>query len=164
MGGRDRGDLLGLGLGLGLARDVKGKQRKTCNCWDAGSVLLFSRYHGGDTCYRVPAGVVELNAGHHVCMPHALLLHTHTLTLQAVGINACNRAYWRGDAKKESLQRVYAITFPDPKQLKEYKHRIEEVSGRRRQEGKGRVGGRRGGGGAGRRQRCRAGNIAMATL
>ena len=27
---------------------------------------------------------------------------------------------------------MYAITFPDPKQLKEYKHRIEEVRGERR--------------------------------
>ncbi len=53
-------------------------------------------------------------------------------------MNACNRAYWRGDAKKESLQRVYAITFPDPKQLKEYRHRIEEVRGGRGEDQGGR--------------------------
>lgn len=38
-----------------------------------------------------------------------------------------SRAFWRGDVKREPLQRVYAITFPDTKQLKEYQHRIEEV-------------------------------------
>ena len=44
-----------------------------------------------------------------------------------MGVTAVNRAYWRADAKRESLQRVYAITFPDPKQLKEHMHRLEEV-------------------------------------
>ena len=51
----------------------------------------------------------------------------HDSYLKAVGVTACNRAYWRADAKRESLQRVYAITFPDPKQLKEHMHRLEEV-------------------------------------
>ena len=45
-------------------------------------------------------------------------------------MTACNRAYWRADAKRESLQRVYGITFPDPKQLKEHMHRLEEVRGK----------------------------------
>eukprot|EP00983_Pelagomonas_calceolata_P095904 1158067-Pelagomonas_calceolata.AAC.16 len=38
-----------------------------------------------------------------------------------------SRAFWRADVKREGLQRVYGITFPDTKQLKEYQHRIEEV-------------------------------------
>lgn len=38
-----------------------------------------------------------------------------------------SRAFWRADVKREPLQRVYAITFPDHKQLKEYMHRMEEV-------------------------------------
>lgn len=45
----------------------------------------------------------------------------------AAGVTAMSRAFWRGDVKREPLQRVYAITFPDTKQLKEYQHRIEEV-------------------------------------
>ena len=39
-------------------------------------------------------------------------------------------AYWRGDSKNEMLTRIYAITFPDRKLLKEYLHRIEEAKKR----------------------------------
>ncbi len=39
------------------------------------------------------------------------------------------RAFWRADVNREPLQRVYAITFPDAKLLKEYQHRMEEVGG-----------------------------------
>jgi threonyl-tRNA synthetase len=46
---------------------------------------------------------------------------------QAAAVTNASRAFWRGDVKREHLQRVYAITFPDTKQLKEYQHRIEEV-------------------------------------
>jgi threonyl-tRNA synthetase len=47
--------------------------------------------------------------------------------LKAVAVTNASRAFWRADVKNEPLQRVYAITFPDTKQLKEYKHRIEEA-------------------------------------
>lgn len=72
------------------------------------------------TLYRV-GPMVDLCSGPHL---------PSSGYLKAVGVTACNRAYWRGDAKREGLQRVYAITFPDPKQLKEYKHRIEEAKKR----------------------------------
>jgi threonyl-tRNA synthetase len=39
-------------------------------------------------------------------------------------------AYWRGDASREMLTRVYGITFPDKKLLKEYLHRVEEAKKR----------------------------------
>ncbi len=39
-------------------------------------------------------------------------------------------AYWKGDAKKEMLTRVYGISFPDRKALKEYLQRIEEAKKR----------------------------------
>jgi threonyl-tRNA synthetase len=48
---------------------------------------------------------------------------------QAFGVTNVSRAFWRADVKREGLQRVYAITFPDAKQLKEYQHRMEEVRG-----------------------------------
>jgi threonyl-tRNA synthetase len=47
---------------------------------------------------------------------------------QACAVTNVSRAFWRADVKREGLQRVYGITFPDNKQLKEYQHRIEEVS------------------------------------
>ncbi len=39
-------------------------------------------------------------------------------------------AYWRGDQERESLTRVYAISFPDRKLLKEYLDLLEEAKKR----------------------------------
>lgn len=46
---------------------------------------------------------------------------------QACAVTNTSRAFWRADVQREGLQRVYAITFPDNKQLKEYQYRMEEV-------------------------------------
>lgn len=72
------------------------------------------------TCYRV-GPMVDLCTGPHL---------PNTGYLKAVGINSMSRAFWRADAKKESLQRVYGITFPDEKELKDYQHRLEEAKKR----------------------------------
>jgi len=39
-------------------------------------------------------------------------------------------AYWRGDAKNEMLQRIYGTAWANPKQLKDYLHRLEEAEKR----------------------------------
>lgn len=39
-------------------------------------------------------------------------------------------AYWRGDSKREMLTRIYAISFPDQKMLKEYITLLEEAKKR----------------------------------
>lgn len=39
-------------------------------------------------------------------------------------------AYWRGDSKNPMLTRIYAISFPDRKLLKEYLHQQEEAKKR----------------------------------
>lgn len=39
-------------------------------------------------------------------------------------------AYWRGDSKNEMLTRIYAISYPDKKLLKEYLHQLEEAKKR----------------------------------
>lgn len=39
-------------------------------------------------------------------------------------------AYWRGDAKNEMLTRIYGISFPDRKSLKEYLQLLEEAKKR----------------------------------
>ena len=69
------------------------------------------------TLYRV-GPMVDLCRGPHV---------PNTGILKAVAVTNASRAFWRADVKNDPLQRVYAITFPDAKQLKEYKHRIEEA-------------------------------------
>jgi len=39
-------------------------------------------------------------------------------------------AYWRGDSKNASLQRIYGTAWADKKDLKEYLHRLEEAEKR----------------------------------
>ena len=42
----------------------------------------------------------------------------------------CNAAYWRGDAKRETLQRIYGIAFQKKEDLQVYLDRIEEAKKR----------------------------------
>ena len=46
--------------------------------------------------------------------------------IKAAAVLSFAGAYWRGDAKNKMLQRIYAITFPDKKELDAYLFRIEE--------------------------------------
>lgn len=39
-------------------------------------------------------------------------------------------AYWEGKADAETLQRVYGVSFPEPKQLKEWETIQEEAAKR----------------------------------
>jgi threonyl-tRNA synthetase len=39
-------------------------------------------------------------------------------------------AYWRGDASRKQLTRIYGVTFPKAKDLEEYLHRLEEAKKR----------------------------------
>lgn len=50
--------------------------------------------------------------------------------VKALKILKTSGAYWRGDSNREMLTRIYAITFPDKKLLKEYLHRLEEAKKR----------------------------------
>lgn len=50
--------------------------------------------------------------------------------IKALKVLRTSGAYWRGDSKREMLTRIYAITFPDRKLLKEYLVRQEEAKKR----------------------------------
>lgn len=49
---------------------------------------------------------------------------------KAMMCKGTGQAYWRAKSENPSLQRVYGISFPDKKQLKEYKHLIAEAAKR----------------------------------
>lgn len=49
---------------------------------------------------------------------------------KAVMCKGTGQAYWRAKSENASLQRVYGISFPEKKQLKEYKTLIEEAAKR----------------------------------
>lgn len=66
---------------------------------------------------------VDLCAG-----PH--LDSTGRIKANALKLTACNAAYWRGDSKRETLQRIYGIAFPKREELDAYLARIEEAKKR----------------------------------
>lgn len=57
--------------------------------------------------------------------------HLHNLgKIKSLKLMKTAGAYWRGDAKNEMLTRIYAITFPDRKLLKDYLQQLEEAKKR----------------------------------
>lgn len=53
-----------------------------------------------------------------------------TSTIKAVKLMNVAGAYWRGDEKNKMLTRIYAVSFPKQKELKEYLHLLEEAKKR----------------------------------
>lgn len=58
--------------------------------------------------------------------PHLL----STGLIKAVKITSVAGAFWRGDAKREQMTRIYGITFPKKKMLDEYLTMLEEAKKR----------------------------------
>ena len=70
-------------------------------------------YHLGDQWWDLCAG------------PH--LENTSELNPKAIELESVAGAYWRGDATKAQLQRIYGTAWETPEQLAEYKRRKEEA-------------------------------------
>lgn len=70
-------------------------------------------YHLGDQWWDLCAG------------PH--LENTSELNPKALELESVAGAYWRGDATKAQLQRIYGTAWETPEQLAEYKRRKEEA-------------------------------------
>ncbi len=70
-------------------------------------------YHLGDQWWDLCAG------------PH--LETTSDLNPKAIDLESVAGAYWRGDATKAQLQRIYGTAWETPEQLAEYKRRKEEA-------------------------------------
>ena len=50
--------------------------------------------------------------------------------VKAIKLTSMSSAYWRGDSKNKSLQRVYGISFPKTSELEEYLQKLEEAKQR----------------------------------
>ncbi|KAL8271697.1 hypothetical protein Esti_004373 [Eimeria stiedai] len=66
-------------------------------------------------------GLVDLCRGPHV---------PSTGAIKAFAVLRHSAAYWLGDSSNDSLQRVYGVSFPDKKQLKEHLDLLEEAKKR----------------------------------
>ncbi len=53
-----------------------------------------------------------------------------TAPIKAVKVMSLAGAYWKGDDTRQQLTRVYGVTFPKAKELKEYLHLLEEAKKR----------------------------------
>jgi len=72
------------------------------------------------TVYRC-GPLIDLCRGPHV---------RHTGKIKAIAVTKNSATYWEGKADAESLQRIYGISFPSDKMLKEWKHIQEEAAKR----------------------------------
>ncbi|KAJ7543977.1 hypothetical protein O6H91_09G060700 [Diphasiastrum complanatum] len=72
------------------------------------------------TVYRC-GPLVDLCRGPHI---------PNTAHVKAFSCLKASSSYWRGKADRESLQRVYGISFTDSKKLKEYLYQLEEAKKR----------------------------------
>uniref|UniRef100_A0A1A8DU27 threonine--tRNA ligase n=1 Tax=Nothobranchius kadleci TaxID=1051664 RepID=A0A1A8DU27_NOTKA len=72
------------------------------------------------TVYRC-GPLIDLCRGPHV---------RHTGKIKSLKIHKNSSTYWEGKADMETLQRIYGISFPDPKMLKEWEKFQEEAKNR----------------------------------
>merc|ERR1712110_1343243 len=72
------------------------------------------------TVYRC-GPLIDLCRGPHV---------RHTGKIKAMAVTKNSSTYWEGKSDAETLQRIYGISFPDNKQMKEWKHFQEEAAKR----------------------------------
>ncbi|HIN86986.1 MAG TPA: threonine--tRNA ligase [Myxococcales bacterium] len=84
-------------------------------------VELIEGFEEGTSYYSQGDDFVDLCRGPHV---------QHTGQIKSFKLTKLASSYWRGDAERDSLQRIYGISFPDKKLLKEHLARIEEAKKR----------------------------------
>ncbi len=83
-------------------------------------VEIIKEVGSGETVSAYQQGkFIDLCRGPHV---------PNTSFLKAFKLTKLSSAYWRGDAKNKSLQRIYGISFPDKKDLDAYVKMIEEAA------------------------------------
>ena len=84
-------------------------------------VELISNLEDGDITFCDHSNFTDLCRGGHI---------PNTGLIKAVKLMNVAGAYWRGDETKPQLTRIYGITFPKDKELKEYLIMLEEAKKR----------------------------------
>ncbi|MDW8288257.1 MAG: TGS domain-containing protein, partial [Flammeovirgaceae bacterium] len=78
---------------------------------DEYKLELIDGLKDGEITFYTQGNFVDLCRGPHI---------PHTGFIKAVKLMNVAGAYWRGDEKRKMLTRIYAISFPKEKDLKEY--------------------------------------------
>lgn len=88
---------------------------------DPYKVELLNELEDGSITFYEQGNFVDLCRGPHI---------PNTEKVKAVKLMNLAGAYWRGDEKRKMLTRIYGITFPQQKELKEYLELLEEAKKR----------------------------------
>ncbi|WP_162343535.1 threonine--tRNA ligase [Cyclobacterium salsum] len=91
------------------------------NKGDEYKLDLLERLEDGTITFYKQGGFTDLCRGPHI---------PHTGFVKAVKLLNIAGAYWRGDEHNKMLTRIYGITFPKAKELKEYLEMLEEAKKR----------------------------------
>ncbi|MEM6396785.1 MAG: threonine--tRNA ligase [Bacteroidota bacterium] len=116
---------------LELARQKNEYQRKEISKADAIAYFqekddpykleLLEELEDGQITFYTQGNFTDLCRGPHIA---------NTGVIKAIKLTKVAGAYWRGDEKNKQLTRIYGITFPKAKELKEYLEMIEEAKKR----------------------------------
>ena len=88
---------------------------------DEYKLELIDELEDGTITFYQQGNFVDLCRGPHI---------PNTGFIKAVKLMNVAGAYWRGDEKRKQLTRIYGITFPKQKELKEYLEILEEAKKR----------------------------------
>ncbi len=88
---------------------------------DEYKLELLEDLKDGEITFYTQGNFTDLCRGPHI---------PHTGYIKAVKLMSIAGAYWRGDETRQQLTRVYGITFPKAKELKEYLEMLEEAKKR----------------------------------
>lgn len=88
---------------------------------DEYKVELINELEDGTITLYTQGGFTDLCKGPHI---------PDTSFIKAIKLTSIAGAYWRGDENRKQLTRIYGITFPKQKELKEYLEMLEEAAKR----------------------------------
>lgn len=88
---------------------------------DEYKLELIEGLEDGSITFYTQGGFTDLCRGPHI---------PSTAPIKAVKLTSLAGAYWRGDETRKQLTRIYGITFPKQKELKEHLALIEEAKKR----------------------------------
>ncbi len=88
---------------------------------DQYKLELIDGLNDGDITFYTQGNFTDLCAGPHI---------PNTGKIKAVKLLSIAGAYWRGDENNQQLTRIYGVSFPKAKDLKEHLERLEEAKKR----------------------------------
>lgn len=88
---------------------------------DEYKLELLEDLEDGNITFYTQGNFTDLCRGPHI---------PHTGFIKAAKLTSIAGAYWRGDENRKQLTRIYGITFPKQKELKEYLEMVEKAKER----------------------------------